>query len=177
MFGFRLQLFPQRRHLATELALLERVGERDFEIRFVEWLAHEVRGAELHRLDDGGRSALPGEHDDGDFPIDLPEGREHLEPVHGTWHHNVEDHRRRALDVVALHRFLGTAKRDRLVAALGEKRPEEAAHRQIVVDHHYLRLAVHSGPVRPWGIMQLSHGRHGNPLSNANASTENFWRD
>ena len=54
----RLQLLAQRRHLSTQLPLLERVGQRDVEVVLVERLADEVGRAELHRLDDGRGSAL-----------------------------------------------------------------------------------------------------------------------
>ena len=64
VFRLRLKLFPDRGHLATELALLQCVGEGHFEIQFVERLVHEVRGPELHRLHDGGRAVLAGQHDD-----------------------------------------------------------------------------------------------------------------
>ena len=107
------ELLAQRRHLATELPLLERVGERHFEIGLVERLADEVGGAELHRLHDGRRPALAREHDDRDVAIDLLERGERLEPVHRARHHHVEDDGRRPLGVVALDRLFGVAERDR----------------------------------------------------------------
>ena len=72
----RLQLLAQRRDFAAQLVLLQRVGERHFEVGFVERLADEVGRAELHRLDDGRGAALAREHDDRHVAIDLLERRE-----------------------------------------------------------------------------------------------------
>ena len=91
--ALRLELLAQRRHLLAELALLERVGERHFEIGVVERLADEVRRAELHRLDDGRRPALARQHDDRHLAIDLLEGRERFEPVHRAGHHDDRESR------------------------------------------------------------------------------------
>ena len=53
--ALRLQLLAQRRDFAAELPLRQRVGERHFEVGFVERLADEIGRAELHRLHDRRR--------------------------------------------------------------------------------------------------------------------------
>ena len=108
----------------------------------VERLADEVGRAELHGLDYGRGSALARQHDHRHLAIDLLEGGQRFEPVHRAGHHDVEDHRGRPLDVVALDRFLGAAERDRLVAPIGKKRAQEVAHREVVVDDHDLGTSV-----------------------------------
>ena len=54
-------------------------------------------------------------------------------------HHDVEHDGRGPLGVEALHGFVRVAQRQRAVAALGEERAQELAHREVVVDDHHLR--------------------------------------
>ena len=110
--------------------LLQRVGERHFEVGLVERLADEVGRAKLHRLHDRGGAALAREHDDRHIAIDFLERRERVEAVHLAGHDHVENHRRRPVGVVALDRFFGVADGDGLVAALRQKRAQEVAHRR-----------------------------------------------
>ena len=67
----RLQLLAQRGDFSRQLVLLERVGQRHFELDFVERLADEIGRAELHRLHDGRGAALAGQHDDRHVAVDL----------------------------------------------------------------------------------------------------------
>ena len=151
----RLQLLAQRGDLSTELPLLQRVGERHLEIGCVEWLAHEIRSAELHRLHDRCRASLTRDDDDGDLAIDLLQSRERLESVHRAGDHDVENHGGRPLRVVPLDRLFGAADSDRGIATVGEERSQEVTHRHIVVHDHDLGFAVeihkrHVGRIQQW---------------------------
>ncbi len=165
VFRLRLELLAQRRHLATELVLPERVGQRHLEIGLVERLVDEIGGAQLHRLDHRRRAALAREDDHRDVAIDFLERRERREAVHLARHHDVEDHRGGALGMVALDRFFGAAQRDGVIAALREKRSQEIAHGEVVVDDHDLRFAVEI------------HARHAALSSNESARGENLSSD
>ncbi len=141
----RLELLAKHSNLTAELVLPQRVGERCFELGRVERLADEVRGTQLHRLDDRRGAPLTREDYHGHVAIDFLEGRQRSQPVHTARNDHVKDHCRWTLRVVALDRFLGVAHGDWLVAAFGEKRLQENTRRQIIVHDHYLRLTLHKG--------------------------------
>jgi len=158
-------LIAQGRDLTAQLVLAQRVGERHFEVGFLERLADEIGGAEFHRLHHRGGAPLTREHDDRHFAVDLLECGQRREPVHLARHHHVEDDGGGTITLVALHRLFRAAQRDRLIASLCEKRSQEVAHRLVVVDDHHLRFAVEID------------ARHALLLSNAGARAEKFWCD
>ena len=61
--------------------------------------------------------------------------------------------------MIALHGLFGVDERDGLISPLDEKRSQEIAHREVVVDDHDLKLSI-----------RLSCDRHADPLSNGGAT-------
>ncbi len=144
-----LELFTKRCHLLAELALFDRVGERDLELGVGERLADEVRRTELHRLNHRRRPALTGHHDNRHLSIDFLEGRERVQPAHRAGDHEIENHGRGALGGVVPDGLLGSPEHHSLVSALGEEGLKEVTRRKIVVDDHDLRRR-HARPVEQW---------------------------
>ena len=144
-----LELFTQRCHLLAELALFDRAGERHLEFGVGERLADEIRRTELHRLNHRRRAALTRHHDHRHLSIDFLQGRERVQPAHRAGHHEIENHRRRALGGVAPDGLLGVPEHHSLVSALGEEGLKEVTRRKIVVDDHDLRRR-HARPVEQW---------------------------
>jgi hypothetical protein len=137
------KLFAQRGDFLGELPLLQRVADHHFELGVLERLADEVGCAQLHRLDDRIRAALARDHDHRDVPVDLPEGGQRGQPVHPSRHHDIQQDGCRPLGMESPHSFVCARDRQRAVAARAEKRPQESAHRQVVVDYHDLLFVIH----------------------------------
>ena len=152
--------------VAAEAPLAQRVGEQRFEIGFVERLADEVEGAELHRLHDGRGAALSRDDDHRHFAIDFLERRQRAEPVHRAGHDHVDDHGVGTVGVVQLDRLLRVVDGDAVVAEAVEEHPQEFADGLVVIDNHDLRLVAHH-------FSRLTSTR---PQSNLNAEAEKFFR-
>ena len=141
--GLLLDLIAQRCHFLRELPLSERVAKQDLELGVLERLADEVGRAELHRLHDRGGAALAGDDDDRHVPVDLPECGKRRQAVHGAGHHHIEEHRCGTIAVKAPDRFVGAGHRQGGVSARSEEGAKEPAHRQVIIDNHYLLFLAH----------------------------------
>ena len=136
--GLLLQLRPQRRHLLRELMLLQRFLEHHLELLLLERLAEKVGGAEPHRLHDDARAALARDDDDRYVLVDLLERGERSQPVHAAGHDNVEQHGGGSLRVEASHGFVRVRHGQCVVVARAEKRAQEPAHREVIVNNQHL---------------------------------------
>jgi hypothetical protein len=123
----------QLRDLLLERALLERLLEGQLELFHLEGLAQEVRGPEAHRLDDGARLTVSGQHHHGHVREALLEALEGLETVHARQDH-VQGDQIRPGALQAPQGLLPARKCQDLVAASGHQGLQVVSDAGIVVD-------------------------------------------
>jgi hypothetical protein len=65
------------------------------------------------------------------------------QPVHASGHDNVEQHSGGPLGVKTSYRFVSVGDRQCVVVSSAEERPQEPAHREVIVNDEHLRFLTH----------------------------------